>query len=394
MRILLHDFSGHPFQIQLSKSLAARGHSVSHRYCGSLVGPQGAVVKGREDPSTFDISPVSIGEKLERHSLVKRRLQEIKYGRELVKEFHKISPDIVISANTPLDAQKQLLRACKQRDTKFVYWLQDLLGVGTHRVLRKKWLGLGAAVGRYFINFEAGLLRQSDSVIGITRAFEDVLREYRVADEKIHTIENWADLSEIQPQPQSNKWALDNDLAGKHCFVYSGTLGMKHNPELLLRLAVHFGDNTNVRVVVISEGAGRQWLEEKKQHLSLDKLVLLDYQPFNQLSEVFGSATVLLAILEPDAGVFSVPSKVLSYHCAHRPLLLAVPEENLAARIVAREESGLTVDPRDIDGFVEAADRLLVDPKLRVKLADNAIRYAQDAFDIQPITDSFLKVIE
>ena len=394
MRILLHDFSGHPFQIQLSKSLAERGNVVSHRYCGSLVGPQGAISKGQNDPATFDISPVSTGETLNRHSLFKRRLQEIEYGRELVKEYHRVLPDVVISSNTPLDAQRQLMRACKQQSTKFVYWLQDLIGVGTHRVLSKRWFGFGAGVGKYFINLEANLLRRSDEVVGITQAFEDVLRKYKIADDKIHTIENWAVLDEIQPCSQDNKWARDQNLEGKQCFVYSGTLGMKHNPELLLRLATSFGDDTNVRIVVISEGTGRQWLEEKKQSFNLDNLVLLDYQPFDRLSEVFGCATVLVAILEPDAGIFSVPSKVLSYHCAHRPLLLAVPEENLASRIVAREESGITVDPRNIDGFIEAAGRLLVDENLRTSLADNAIRYAQDKFDIEPITDRFIAVME
>lgn len=394
VRILLHDFSGHPFQIQLSKSLAARGHSVSHRYCGSLVGPQGTITKGCDDPEKYDISAVSIGETLERQSLVKRRLQEFKYGRELAKEFYKVSPDVVISANTPLDAQRQLIRACKQQNTKFVYWLQDLLGVGTHRVLRKKWLGLGALIGKYFVEVEANLLRNSDEVIGITQAFEDVLRKYKVADERIHTIENWAVLGEIQPCSQANKWAREHDLAGKVCFVYSGTLGMKHNPKLLLKLATNFGEDANVRIVVVSEGAGRQWLEEKKHCLNLDNLILLDYQSFDRLSELFGCATVLVAILEPDAGVFSVPSKVLSYHCAHRPLLLAVPEENLAARIVASEESGICVDPRNTEEFVEAARRLLGDEDLRMRLADNAIHYAQDKFDIAPITDRFLSVIE
>ena len=394
MRILLHDFSGHPFQIQLSKSLAERGYSVSHRYCGSLVGPQGAITKGRDDPSTFDILPISIGGTLDRHSLFKRRLQEFKYGRELLKEYYKVSPDVVISANTPLDAQRQLLRACKRQNTKFIYWLQDFLGIGTYRVLHKKWLGLGATVGKYFINVEASLLRQSDEVIGITPDFEEVLRKYRIPIERIHTLENWAVLDEIRPSPQANRWACDQNLSGKRCFVYSGTLGMKHNPKLLLELAAHFNGYADVEIVVISEGTGRQWLEEKKERLKLTNLTLLDYQPFDRLSEVFGSATVLVAILEPDAGIYSVPSKVLSYHCAHRPLLLAVPAENLAARIVAREQSGLIVDPHDIDGFIESARTLLNDKNLRIRLADNAVRYAQNSFDIHPITDRFLSVIE
>ena len=44
MRIFVHDYAGHPFQIELSRSLAARGHLVEHTYCSSLVTtPHGAV---------------------------------------------------------------------------------------------------------------------------------------------------------------------------------------------------------------------------------------------------------------------------------------------------------------------------------------------------------------
>jgi len=30
MRLLIHDYAGHPFQVQLSRELARRGHSVTH----------------------------------------------------------------------------------------------------------------------------------------------------------------------------------------------------------------------------------------------------------------------------------------------------------------------------------------------------------------------------
>ena len=36
MRILVHDYAGHPFQVQLSRALAQRGHDVLHAYCASL----------------------------------------------------------------------------------------------------------------------------------------------------------------------------------------------------------------------------------------------------------------------------------------------------------------------------------------------------------------------
>src|SRR5262245_65296140 len=45
LRILVHDFAGHPFQIDLSRALARRGHIVQHVYCGSYTSG-----KGRFDP--------------------------------------------------------------------------------------------------------------------------------------------------------------------------------------------------------------------------------------------------------------------------------------------------------------------------------------------------------
>ena len=66
-------------------------------------------------------------------------------------------------------------------------------------------------------------------------------------------------------------------------------------------------------------------MPNKRPAKACGSLRCLGFQPFEVLPDVLGSADVLVAILEPDAGVFSVPSKVLSYFCAGRPVLLAVP---------------------------------------------------------------------
>ena len=85
---------------------------------------------------------------------------------------------------------------------------------------------------------------------------------------------------------------------------------------------------------------------------------MLPFQPYVQLSDMLGAADVAIALLEPDAGVFSVPSKVLSYFSAGRAILAAMPAENLAARLIAREQAGVVVAPDDIEGFVAAAMKL------------------------------------
>ena len=193
----------------------------------------------------------------------------------------------------------------------------------------------------------------------------------------------------MPPRPKDNPWSFQQGLRGKRVFLYSGTLGFKHNPELLVALASRFRDAPDVVVVIISQGMGREHLERRKRELSLDNLLLFDYQPFEAIPDVMGSADVLLSIIEREAGAFSVPSKVLTYLCASRPLLLSVPTGNLAARIVSRNQAGLVVDPADTDGFLRAAGELIHNAGYAAALAARARQYAVETFDIDRITDRF-----
>jgi glycosyltransferase involved in cell wall biosynthesis len=101
----------------------------------------------------------------------------------------------------------------------------------------------------------------------------------------------------------------------------------------------------------------------------------------------------LIAVLEAEAGIFSVPSKVLTYHCAGKPILAAMPSANLASRIILREDSGITVEPDDLDGFQSAARQLRKDDAMRQRRGESARAYAEREFDIQRIADRFEKSV-
>src|SRR5205807_527424 len=104
---------------------------------------------------------------------------------------------------------------------------------------------------------------------------------------------------------------------------------------------------------------------------------------------VLATGDVLVSLLEPEAGRFSVPSKILSYLCAGRPQLAAIPAENLGARTVSRSGGGIVVDPRDRRGFVDTALRLLADDELRRQLGERARRFAEERFSIEGVTSRF-----
>ncbi len=390
MHVLVHDYGGHAFIVQLSRALARRGHRVSHLYNASNpTTPKGGLEPRDGDPDDLSIEGIALPKPVDKRAFVERWRLERLYGRKLRARIASLQPDIALCANAPLDAVRALDGACRAVGTPWIFWLQDLVGEATDRVLRQK-LGLvGALIGTHYKRIEGKLLAQSAAVVGITEDFRAPALAAGVPEGNYVTIPNWAPLDEVRPRPKDNLWSQAAGLEYKLVFLYSGTLGFKHNPGLLLALAKAFADDPDVAVVVNSQGAPADWLRAQAQSAGLHNLRVNPFQPYELMSDVLASADVLVSILEPDAGVYSVPSKVLSYHCAGRAMLLGVPEDNLAARIVTGEGTGLVADPRDEAAFLAAARQLREDHAGRQAMAARARAYAERTFALEAITDQF-----
>jgi putative colanic acid biosynthesis glycosyltransferase WcaI len=389
MRVLIHDFAGHPFQVELSRELGCRGHTVLHAYSPDVTTGQGRLTISAADPAGLRICPVTIGRRFSRYSTLRRPRDEIAYGRALARRIDAFAPDAVISANTPLISQRHAHACTDKRGAAFVYWVQDLLGVGTAIHLRRRLGPVGRLAGHGLKNLEQQLLMRSDALVAITDGFLPLLREIGVPADRVHIIENWAPIDELPERPRQNQWASAHGLADRFVFLYSGTLGLKHQPELLVDLARAFREDRAVAVVVVSEGLGADWLRTQAARERLENLVLIDYQPYELLADVFAAADVLVALLEPAAGAFSVPSKVLSYLCAGRPLLASLPAENLAARTLTRARAGVVAPSGDRSAFLSAAELLRAESTVRAEMGRAARRHAEAAFRIHDIASRF-----
>ena len=393
MRILVHDYSGHPFPVQLSRELARRGHQVTHCFDADFVTPHGNLSVQPTDPPRFSVSAVTAGGPLAKHALLKRWQQERAYGRELARFILAQAPDVVLSGNTPLGSQALALQASRRAGARFVYWLQDLYGIGIERALRARIPLAGTHLGRHFIRTERRLLRASDGVVAISTDFTDYAVQSGVERRRLEVIENWGPVADFKADDNEITWKERHGLEGKFVFLYSGTLGLKHNPELLASVARAFASHPEVAVVVASEGVGAEWLRAHRRSEGLTNLQILDFQPYPEVPEMLRAADVLMAILEPAAGEFSVPSKVLTYMCAGRPILGAIPAETLAARTLRRANCGVVVDPSNPGEFVNAARKLWGSADFRQELGDAGRRHAEQRFRIEGIASRFEAVL-
>jgi len=396
MKILVHDYAGHAFPTSLSRALAARGHQVVHAFAGSLQTPRGDLQRNSEDAPTLEFREIPMDPDYPRYkySFRRRRDMEIRYGKAAAEFVREWKPDAVLSGNTPTETQEPITRATVEVGGRFYYWVQDFYSLAVDKLLRKKIPVAGGFIGAWYRLLDSRQFKRSSGIVAITADFTPILAgEFGVDPERVSVVPNWAVIEEIPVHPKDNAWSRRNSLHDKFVFLYSGTIGMKHNPAMLLELAKKFKDDDSVRIVIVSEGIGADWLRRESAAAGLTNLLLLPYQPFAELPQVLASGDVLVGILEEEAGIFSVPSKTLSYLCAARPLLLAVSKQNLAARITREHGAGITVEPKDMEGFLAAASFLHASPDERAEFGKKARAYAEATFPIEKTATTFEKIL-
>jgi len=396
MKILVHDYAGHAFPTSLSRALAARGHDVVHAFAGSLQTPRGDLQRNDKDAESLEFREIPMDPQYPRYkySFRRRRSMEIRYGNAAADFVRSWKPDAVLSGNTPTETQEPITRATVESGGRFYYWVQDFYSLAVDKLLRKKIPVAGGFIGAWYRLLDSRQFRRSSGIVAITADFTPILAgEFGVDPERVSVVPNWAVIEDIPSLPKDNPWSRRHGLHDKFVYLYSGTIGMKHNPAMLLELAKRFEKDPEVMVVIVSEGIGAEWLRRESAAAGLKNLLLLPYQSFSELPSVLASGDVLVGILDEEAGIFSVPSKTLSYLCAARPLLLAVSKENLAARITREHGAGLTVAPKDMEGFLAAASFLRASPDECAAFGAKARAYAEATFPIEKTAITFEKIL-
>src|SRR6185312_1036875 len=251
MKIFVHDFAGHPFQFQLSRELVRRGHSVTHAYFADLSGPKGNFHVTPEEVPWLAVEAIKLNAAFDKYSYLQRLKAHCNYARILKEKIREAAPTVVISGNTPTDVEYLLARDCINRDIRFVHWVQDFYALALETLLRRKLGSLSRVAAGPFYLLERRIFRTSDAIVYISDDFSSYAASKGFAPKRQMTIENWASLEEIAPGPKLNSFSLAHSLSDKFVFLYSGTMGLKHNPLGLVELARRFRDRPEVRVVLI-----------------------------------------------------------------------------------------------------------------------------------------------
>ena len=95
-------------------------------------------------------------------------------------------------------------------------------------------------IGSYYKYIDKKNLKDSDSIIVID-LFIDQLKKWGIDENKVNVIPNWGSLEDILIEEKHNTWSKENiNNVNKFNVIYSGTLALKHNPEIIIEAAKIF----------------------------------------------------------------------------------------------------------------------------------------------------------
>jgi colanic acid biosynthesis glycosyl transferase WcaI len=391
MRVLVHDFSGHPFQVQLSRELARRGHDVVHSSCNAYVSGKGRLAA--EPGESLEFQTVGDDIVFDKSSFVRRLFQELRLGIDLVRHVRAVRPEVALMSNVQVPTLVVFAAAMMLIRTPWVLWHQDVYAVAVRSFAGAKLSKSFGLVARAFEVSERWCSRRSAAVVVIAESFVPVHRAWGTAD-KVTVIPNWAPLDEIVPCERKNDWAVENELDDTLTLLYSGTLGLKHDPALLVSLAEQVRRaGRDVRLVVVNEGPAVELLRREARQRSVP-ITLLPFQPYERLPEVLATGDVLVVLLDQQAGAFSVPSKTLSYLCAGRPVVGLMPAENAAADLVTRTGGAVFAPaPHELPAAATWVAELLADRPRRDEIGAAARDLAETEFAMAVCADRFEQVL-
>jgi len=283
------------------------------------------------------------------------------------------SIDMVLSLSTPIVGGLAGLLLARLKRAGFVYGVWDIY---PELAAELGMLGRGALYS-ILRRIDTWICRRADKVVVLSEGFGRTMLERGVPDDKVEVLPIWLDSDEVSPQPRLNAWRQEQGIADDAFVVlYAGTIGLVSGARVVLDAAQQLaGSAADVLFLFVGAGMVRDEIEEGARELDLANVRMLPFQPRERLAEVQSTADVSLVTLLPGQGDGSVPSKVLGYMAAARPIVASVDSDSDTASWVGAAECGVVVPPQDPGALAQAILDLRADTARREALGRNGREY-------------------
>jgi colanic acid biosynthesis glycosyl transferase WcaI len=265
----------------------------------------------------------------------------------------------------------------KIKGVRFVVKLADLasdaaLATGIMRD------GLAIRLAR---RLEAFVYGRAESVVCLCQGFIERLSERAVPRQKLPLIPDWGDTERIRPLQSSSRFRAEHAISpGQFLVLHTGNMGKKQDLTNAVKAAELLGERQAIQWILVGDGEERLLLERESAVRAPHTVRMLPLQPVEVLPHMYAEADLLLLNQKSTVEDAVIPSKLLTYMAAGRPIVAAVSARSEAAHHIARAGCGVVIPSEDPQALADTVLRLSSDPELRTQLGANGRAYAETHF--------------
>jgi glycosyltransferase involved in cell wall biosynthesis len=226
---------------------------------------------------------------------------------------------------------------CNNRYSLLIFDLYPDVLVNMHKIVPE------SIISKTWMRLNKKTFSKADSVFTLGTLMKELAEKYSDKN-NLAEIKLWSDNDYFKPIPKSeNKFIKENGLEGKFIVLYSGNLGITHNPESFAEIASKV-KSPDVLFLVISSGEGTGILQRETQSMKLKNIRFMPLLPADLLPFSFASASLGIISLSDQASNCSIPSKTFNYLSAGIPLLCLAGKDSELSRLVTKYENGTCFD--------------------------------------------------
>jgi colanic acid biosynthesis glycosyl transferase WcaI len=239
-------------------------------------------------------------------------------------------------------------------------------------------------------------LKRATRIVALSESMAARIARYGVERHRVDVIPNWAlgELERRQDAVTGGRARLEYGLGDRFVVMYSGNLGAGHAFETLCAAMKRLAHRNDIAFAIIGDGVRRHEVETFVRREKLDNVKLMPLAPRAFLAESLAAADLHLITMRDGLEGLIVPSKLYGILAAARPALFIGPRGDVVAETLRDAEAGMSCDHGDVDGVVEAIERMARDRARTRGLGLNGRAYLEAHFGRARAIDAYEETFE
>ncbi len=328
-----------------------------------------------------------------RFGLLSKFLENISFGFSSFWRAWRLKPDVIYSNTWPLFASGLIALYAMIRRIPLVVSVQDIHPESALHVKKLRAAGLLVSVLR---RLDAWIALRSSALVTISDRFAEFYRSNRrVPAAKVHVVPNWMDEKSVVPGERMGPFRRRRGISEETFLaMYVGSLGVVSDWATVLSAASTLKEVPGIRFVLAGGGSQRAMCEEDARARGLENVSFVYPLKAEEFNEVQAAADLLLLPTRSGGALTSVPSKLIAYLLAARPVLAAVDPESDTQAFMQEARCGVCIPPANPEAMADAILKLRKDPESASVMGSNGRKYAEKRFSRSACVPDLIRLLE